>query len=382
MKEVLTLAAVVTLFCKYGVRKAHAWSTDVHMDIVTSALELMEKEKKLRPAAFYKDWKDQLLAGAAETDKPGDIDKGPGKHYYASMNAKGKELEDDNGYFKNRLGEYLPSARTLYRANYTAAVSYYKSGNIEKAMVSLGRAIHFVSDMGCTPHVANMKYADKANNVHYAFEKHANNIIGKYRPEKFDKRLIKSWSGEGFENPLNKLAAASNKHAPMVAALDPLAFEGAVKDMAPVTAQNVMALLLRFYDDCRGDAGFMLSDGKRYAFKNEETGLMLTVGAKGLTLEPADKDKEQKLTVILKDGGTVAFKVKDGGFVNSKCSGYDYVKIDGQPALYRLAALGNRRFRITVGSADYERVLENSQAGKLVFSKFVPGNTAQNWILQ
>lgn len=36
----------------------------------------------------------------------------------------------------------------------------------------LGRAAHFISDMGCTVHVANMKYQDKANNVHYAFEKH------------------------------------------------------------------------------------------------------------------------------------------------------------------------------------------------------------------
>ena len=359
--------------------KAHAWASESHTELTSAALELMDKEKKQKQYAFFKQFEAQLLKGCVDPDKKGDPDKAPGTHYYSVTNHKGKALPFKNGYYANRFGNFARSARTSAEENYTAAVLLYKNDRIEDAMYVLGRAVHFIEDIGCPVHTASMHYLPKQNNPHYAFEKHANNIIGKYRPEKFDKRLIKSWSGEGFENPLNKLAAASNKHAPMVAALDTLAFEGAVKDMAPVTAQNVMALLLRFYDDCRGDAGFMLSDGKRYAFKNEETGLMLTVGAKGLTLEPADKDKEQKLTFELGKQGSFAFKTAEGGHVAGSLKGYEYPKRDTEPSQFRFFPLGKGLWRISIKAQGYGKVLSCTKAGALAAADFVPGDKRSMW---
>ncbi len=382
MKKIIALTAAMGLYAAFGAKKTYAWGSKAHKDITEKALQLLEKEKKARIASFYEPYKEQIMKGCTEPDRKGDIDKGAGRHYYSCVNSKGKELPINHGYYQNRLGKNLRSARTLLEENYTAALSFYKSGNTEEAMHYLGRAIHFIEDMGCTVHVSNMRYLPKASNPHYAFEKHIDTTCVKHTAERFDKRLTKSYEKSSFEDAANKLVSYSAKFVEMMSHLDPRAFDDIAKNTLPVTQQNVMALLVKFYNDCSSDNGNYVIDSKAYTFRNEASGQIITVTEKGLTLDDADKDKEQKLTVILKDGGTVAFKVKDGGFVNSKCSGYDYVKIDGQPALYRLAALGNRRFRITVGSADYERVLENSQAGKLVFSKFVPGNTAQNWILQ
>lgn len=382
MKKELALAAAVTgLYLKFGIRKAYAWSGITHEDITKKALVLLEKEKKLRPAAFYKDWHTQLIEGSKAPDKEGDIDKGPGKHYYSCINSKGKELPEVNGYYKNRLGDFMPSARTLFTANYTSAVSYYKSGNTEKAMTYLGRAIHFISDMGCTVHVANMKYQEKTNNVHFALERHVTTTCAKHTAQSYDKRLSKYYEKDNVGEALGKLIKYAGKFYDTITHLDPRAFDDTAKNTLPVTQQNVMAVLLKFYNDCTSDKGNYVIDKKLYTFKNEATGLVMTVSPKGISLEKPDKESEQKLQVCFSDNGTVGFKIADGGYVNASCKGYDYLKIDGEPAQFRFHGLGNRRFVITTESSDYEKVLTNSKGGSVSATAFEPENPLQVWIL-
>lgn len=381
MKKELTLAAAIVLYCKFGIKKAYAWSSGTHEDITKKALDLLEKEKKLRPVSFYKDWHTQILEGCTAPDKDGDMDKGAGKHYYSCVNSKGKELPEVKGYYKNRLGDFAPSARTLFTANYTSAVSLYKSGNTERAMIYLGRAIHFVSDMGCTVHVANMKYLDKPNNVHYALEKHVNTTCTKHTANSYDKRLNKYYEKDGLGDAFNRLAKYAGKFVDTISHLDPRAFDDAAMNTLPVTQQNVMAVLLKFYDDCMGDKGNYVVDTNLYTFKNEATGLVLTVTSKGLSLENPNKELEQKLTVCLSENGTAGFKISDGGYVNASCKGYDYLKMDGKPAQFRFEALGKRRFVITTEASKYEKVLASSKGGSLSVTDFEPDNPLQVWIL-
>ena len=204
MKNITTTASAF-LCSKVRVNTAYAWTSDVHSYIAEKALELLTIEKKLRPAAFYKDWHEEIKLGAVQPDKTGDIDEGPGMHYYSCMNAKGKELDESNGFYRNRLGDFAPSARTLFRANYTSAVSLYKSGMTKESMIYLGRAIHFVSDMGCTPHVANMTSGIKASNVHNAFEKQIKNSYTGFKADSFDKRLTKYYEKADPGEAFNKL---------------------------------------------------------------------------------------------------------------------------------------------------------------------------------
>ncbi len=379
-KELLTIAAAALVCSRFKVKRAYAWSADVHRHIVVDALALMEKEKKVRPAAFFRDYHTQIEEGALQPDKIGDMDKGAGLHYYSCMNAKGKELDETKGFYKNRMGNFSPSARTLFRANYTAAVSLYKSGMTEEAMTCLGRALHFVSDMGCTPHVANMASGIKASNVHNAFEKQINNSYVNFKADSFDKRLTKYYEKADPGEAFNKLIKYSGMFVETILHLDPRAFDDTAKNTLPVTEQHVMAVLLKFHSDCTSDKGNFLCSEKMYCFKNEALGLMLTVTPKGLILDEADKEKEQKMLVKLGSEGTFGLKVADGGYVNKKCSGYDYLKIDGKAAQFRAEALGNRRFVITTEESGYEKVL-TAKGGKLTSAAYEPENPYMIWVI-
>ena len=379
-KKLMNAAASLIVCSRPEVGTAYAWSADVHRYIAEKALELLEKEKKVRPAAFFKNYHEEIKEGALQPDKAGDIDKGSGLHYYSCVNAKGKELDENNGFYRNRLGDFMPSARTLFRANYTAAVSLYKSGKPKEAMICLGRAIHFVSDMGCTPHVSNMASGVKASSVHNAFEKQINNSYSTFSADSFDKRLIKYYEKADPGEAFNKLIKYAGKYVETILHLDPRAFDDTAKNTIPVTEQHVMAVLMKFYTDCTTDKGNFLCNDKMYCFKNEATGLYMTVTPKGITVDELNKDKEQKMLVKLSELGTFGLKVGDGGYVNKACKGYDYLKIDGKAAQFRVEALGNRRFVITTEESDYQKVL-TAKGGKLTSAAYEPENHSMIWII-
>ena len=269
MKNITTTASAF-LCSKVRVNTAYAWTSDVHSYIAEKALELLTIEKKLRPAAFYKDWHEEIKLGAVQPDKTGDIDEGPGMHYYSCMNAKGKELDESNGFYRNRLGDFAPSARTLFRANYTSAVSLYKSGMTKESMIYLGRAIHFVSDMGCTPHVANMTSGIKASNVHNAFEKQIKNSYTGFKADSFDKRLTKYYEKADPGDAFNKLIKYAGKFVDTILHLDPRAFDDTAKNTIPVTEQHVIAVLLKFFNDCNADSGNFICNDKMYTSKTKQ----------------------------------------------------------------------------------------------------------------
>ena len=114
-----------------------------------------------------------------------------------------------------------------------------------------------------------MKYQDKANNVHYAFEKHVSTTCTRHTADSFDKRLLKYYGKDNFGEASNKLVKYAGKFVDTISHLDPRAFDDVAKNTLPVTQQNVTALLLKFYDDCTSDAGNYILDGKAYTFKNE-----------------------------------------------------------------------------------------------------------------
>lgn len=211
--------------------------------------------------------------------------------------------------------------------------------------------------------------------------KHVSTTCTRHTADSFDKRLLKYYGKDNFGEASNKLVKYAGKFVDTISHLDPRAFDDVAKNTLPVTQQNVTALLLKFYDDCTSDAGNYILDGKAYTFKNEISGLVLTVTPKGLQLEKPDKELEQKLTVCLTEDGTFGLKIGDGGYVNASCKGYDYLKIDGKPVQFRVTALGKRRFRISTESTDYVKVLANSKGGKLSFADLEPENSAQIWIL-
>lgn len=381
MKKVIGICAVIGLLCKTREIKAKAWFKETHQHITETAIKLLEKEGKIKAFNFYKDYKEQIIAGSTEPDIPTDIDKGAGTHYYSCLNSNCKELSETKGYYKNANGKFSKSAMTMLEDNYTSALSLYKSGKIENAMYTFGRAIHFVSDMGCTVHVSNMKHQEKPTNTHHAYEKYINTLCKQYSAEKFDKRIQKAYDDNTFNTAIHKLIKSSSRFAETISNLDPKAFDDAGKSTISTVQQYVMALMLKFYHDCSNENGNFLLHKKFYTIKNEALGLCLTVTPKGLILQESNKDDEQKFQLYISDRGTFGLKVSDSGYVSDNCKGYDYLKIGGKPAQFRFAGFGNKRFRISVGGSNYEKVLSCNKLGNLTIADFSPENPAQIWII-
>lgn len=382
MKKLIALCAALTAVKLIKPIRAHAWFKDTHRDITGKAIALLEKDNKPKQFAFFKEYEENIIEGCTEPDNSGDCDEGSGRHYYSYCNPNGRELEPTAGYYRNRHGDFSKSSRTMLEENYTSALCLYKSGETARAMHVLGRAAHFIEDMSCTVHVSNIRYMSRPSNVHYAYEKNINTLCKNFTAERFDKRLSKSYEGTSFEAAANKLIKTSSRFVDTISTLDPKAFSEAAGTMLPIAQQNVMALLLKFYEDVQRSDGsnFIVSD-KSYTVKNEASGAVLTVTKKGLVLDGPDKDKEQKLLFKIYSLGAFGLQTSDTGFVNKKCNGYDYLKAGSEPALFRLAALGKRRFRITTGGTEFKKVLTCSKGGSLAIDEFDPQDPAQIWII-
>ncbi len=381
MRKVLAYTGAAALCLKLTSVKASAWCGVTHRDIIKKSLLLLDKEKKNKISAFFKDYTKTLEDGCTAPDSSGDIDHGAGMHYYSCCKPRGKELSQTNGYYKDRLGRFLPSARTLMEQNYASAVSLYKCGKKNEAMTCFARAAHFVSDMGCPVHVSNIRCMDRRGNIHNAFENHAKTTCTVYTAETFDRRLSKLYEKDTFQDALNKLVNYSAKFVKQVRSLDPLRFDDVESNTLIHTQQNVMALMVRFYNDCNTDSGNFIVENKNYSFKSFVSGLSITVSSKGLILAELDKDLEQKMKVIWNSDGSFCLKTADSSLVAKNLKGYIDPDSEHEPAKFRVISLGKRQFIITVGSKDFKRVLGCTPSGRLEITKFDPKRSSMIWTI-
>ncbi len=381
IKNLLAITAAAGVYAAFFSKKAYAWFGNTHRDILEKAFTLLEKQDKQKVYLFFKDYKELLSDSCVEPDQKGDIDRGSGRHYYCAATPKGTEIEDKNGYYKNRLGDYSKSARTMLEENYTAALSLYKSGKTREAMHMFGRAVHFIQDIGCTVHSSGIRYMDTKGNPHNAFESHAQTKCKSVKaPDTIDKRVTKAYD-ESIQSAANRLAKQSSKYAADVKRLDPLVFDTICNATLPAAHQYTACLMIRFYNDVNENNGNFLLDSKSYTFKNERTSGYITVVKKGIMLDAPDTAKEQKIQLKIYDDGSFGLKAENGGYVNKKCNGFDYLKKDAVPAGFKVSALGKRRFRITTEASGYEKVLTCNDNGDLRIAKFDPEDRGAVWII-
>lgn len=381
MKKLLIYSTALAAGAVLSQRKAYAWFGNTHKDILEKALHTLKAQDDKSYYNFYIDYKNILLKGCTEPDNKGDTDKGSGLHYYCAASKKGKELEPTAGYFKNRHRRFNRSARTMLEENYTMALSLYKSGEEKAAMHQLGRALHFIQDIGCTVHSSGIMYSGRKNNPHRAYEKLAQTKFSQIDAPHTINKQIKKACEISLEQAANRLAMYSSKYVPDILTVDPEVLEKVCVTTIPVAAQYTACLMIRFYNDIFSNNGNYLLDGKEYTFKNERTLGLLTVTPKGLILDEAMSGKHQRLTVVLKSDGSVALKDRSKGYVGKKCKGYtDYDSKDSAIG-FRIAALGNRRFRITLQATKYKKVLTANNNGELRIRRFDPNDKGAVWII-
>lgn len=380
MKKTAIIIGAMLIYKLARPIRAYAWKSQTHEEITAQALKLFSDLNKTKLTNFYSKYSSKIIEGAQSPDLDGDVDKGSGTHYYSPTNPKGKPLPQKGDYYQNRVGAYSKSARTMFEENYTSALNLYKNGKIEQAMYTLGRAAHFVEDISCPVHTANVKFFDKETNLHRAFERYSINEAKKHLPTTYDKRLTKTYSEKNFANAINKLAQKSNKRAKPMEKLETSAYDETLAEMIPAAVQNVMALFMRFYDDCAGNNSNYLCNEKAYSIRNEETGQLMTITAKGLSLEKLDHSKEQKLIFEMSDDGTFALKTSDGRYLKNDGKKLEKPSDASKPAQFRFAAYGDNRYRITTEDSSYCKVLTASR-NAVTAADFAPDSKACSWII-
>ena len=132
MKKLIAITSLTALSMILRSKTAHGWFGATHEDFTNKALELIEKDGKIKQFGFFKKYQEIIISGSTEPDKENDVDSGTGLHYYVLGNPKGKDLKDTNTYYNNSLGKFSKSARTYLEENYTCSLLLYKSGKLDE----------------------------------------------------------------------------------------------------------------------------------------------------------------------------------------------------------------------------------------------------------
>lgn len=369
------------IYTYFGITTGYSWSGSTHEDIVKKSLELLKKENKNCEVDFYKNWHNQIIKGCTQPDGSFDMDKGSGMHYYSCLNPQGGKLPAIASYYRNRHGKFRQSARTLFEDNYTSAVSLYKSGNYSQGMLFLGRAVHFIADIGCTVHTSNSRYFYRFNNIHYSYEKFIGNSYKNYTADGYDDGLTKYYQMDNVGEAINKLAKFSSKYITLLSNRDVKSFDEAAQNTLSVTQQHCMAVLLKFYRDCCADYGNFVVDGQAYLLKNEISGLYLTKNDMRIHLDRRNNALEQKFQINLLDNGLITINNQKKEFIKKNFKFLDKIANYSDAAQFRISAVGRRQFVISSQSSGFEKVLTGKDGCKVSFCKFLPGNKAQIWNL-
>ena len=224
----------------------------VHKTLVYRALSLLLSHY---PDAgnFYVPLTDIIISNVCRPDSTGDYEKGKGRHYYCAANSLCIKKHPSGGYYKNGIGKYAKSARSMFEEDYTMALTMYKAGFKENAAEYLARAIHMLSDICCLPHATGMTYFSRKAAVHKSYEAMARAMYPDSVPEHTmskDKLHIFD-SDKGFGDALNSLAEEQTDE-----------FAGLLSDpVRSVTARlgrtedAVAALMFRFMNDVSYSSG-------------------------------------------------------------------------------------------------------------------------------
>lgn len=368
-----------------GKKKANAWFSDTHSAIFESALEILKNDSKNDAYKFFDEHKDRISYGVIVPDFKGDRNKGSGMHYYSSCDKNGNALIPSyTGYLTNRLGKYAPSARTMLEENYTMSFIQYANDMIDMALDSLGRCIHFISDIGCTVHTTNLISLPFKNNSHHCYEKYALTNMDRFHTDSGDESLYNAYMNKSVGEMLNILSRESAKYYADVKAVEDTTFENALGNMLPLTEQHVAAFMNSYYEKLSENVDKALKVKKNIRIKSACDGSYLTIYDNCRAGLSKMNDKlNQTFNIRLNLDGSVRIVNKEGNLLCDGMFGFKCGK-----------AIKNNGFRFTETNGFYKISTEYSRFSKLltnskrlikyrVFQKdFNPLDEGQLWVIE
>lgn len=281
---------------------ADAWFKKAHIQIINQAFEILRNDDKIKTVSSLEMFKDKLVIGACVPDIKGDCDNGSGLHYYSPINKNGLPNRKNVDYYPNRLGGYSKSAGTVFEECYYTALILWQNKKHNTSAIMLGRALHFLSDMCCTPHTTSKVCTGNPKNCHVAFETYANKYVGIYNAMTskniYDNCLslspieIANQVSEISAGFYDKLTSKKNKN-----------FSEIVAVTYPLSQMITAGVILKFCKDAKENP--LIDEKKYYVIKNCETGNYLRVN--GTTSE-----KPEKFRIKFNRNGSVSFVNKKG----------------------------------------------------------------------
>lgn len=284
LKKTTAVLSAVVVATALTNQKAYAWKSPTHEYIALKAIELLKIDGYIDAYELYSKYEDTIASHTQKPDYKGDFDKGKGWHYYCVTDVHGNvQKASQSGYRmsgKNLLSpsRYCRTARTIFEDNYQSALTFYKAGDIEKAMQFVARCVHMIADIGCTPHTTNLTLTSVMNSKHKRYEYHTSSVFTRFEAKHGDADVYDMFMKDNlFGDCLNTLSDISaNSYDTVVKAPEESLLDETIENAVCLAQQYVAGFLVRFYTDAINGKVNLL-DGGRYYIRNVQTGKYLSV---------------------------------------------------------------------------------------------------------
>ena len=299
--------------------KAYAWFSPTHSYIFENAFELL----KLRNEEVYKSYlpyEKEIARSVLIPDFKGDINKGSGAHYYSPVLKNGKSDKAVLGYYKNRLGRFSKSARTMLEENITHAAIYNKANNEKMYAESVGRALHFIMDICCTVHTTNLISLPLKNNPHHTYEIFAREHMYDYGADNIPD--ISAFEEKYLNMPIDKMFESISKRSAgyykNMVSLKASEYEKALSDMLPFSFAATYIMLVKIYEFVNSYDGVKIGDKFTLCSKNGY------LSGKGRKVFLAKDESDSLRFELVQNGGKLFLKNKNRFLVCEGRFGFQY----------------------------------------------------------
>ena len=380
-KRLCCLSAVSLIAANCLSLNAFAWGTTTHRDIVTSAFDLLKEDHKYDVYNFYKHNHQNYINLVKGSQSPDWEESIPGTHYYV-CNGKASNY---GKYYKNANGNYSRSARTRFEEHYSTAINQYKNGNVSGSFESLGKAIHYLCDIGCPPHSAGIRYPLIGENKHAEFETFGDRNCKKYMVSSASK-LYDHVLYSNFETILNELGKKACIYAPAIKEASYFSFNLALEKNIPLSQQYTAAILNKFFIEANNSLTRYAKNNGVYYINIANTDMYLDSYYDTLKVCKKSKNNCQKFILRLNSDGSyhispiynksIALTVDSTDTIVMKnYSAYD------ESQKFKIIYCSDGTARIVSAKSKYDYILGKSLTKTVTAQDFNPGCKTQSLTL-
>ena len=362
---------------------AYAWKSPTHADIVSKALEILDNDGYREQHAFFAAYADILTEYATVPDRKGDTDKGKGYHYYCAKNVHGKRaVPTDSGYYKSGKNATTPSrysrsARSIFEDDYQLALTFFASGGVENFAISMqfvGRCMHMISDVCCTPHTTDLTLTSSKSGRHKLFEQYARDIYQRFHAKNgFDSIYSKHFEESTVGEHMNDLAAMSAEYYDiLIKAKKPTELDSAIENMLCLAQRSCAAFLLRFYKDA-ANKELALQNGKTYYLRSAANGRYLS--SKGCFKSGVSLSKTAEKLILTANA--------QGFYELAFENGYKLSLAKKKEAQYELKiGKSANGYRILTGTSRFINAVTGANNGCVYSKQYDPDDLFQCWYFE